>query len=113
MTVNDAVVKRIINLLAEKKIPFITVFNKADEVSARENKTMYVVETCIYDSEGTSYSAIAFYISNGVYFEVMIDSISTPFDPEWLFEFDVEKYVPDQNTWTLPRFWSGERKALK
>ena len=65
---------------------------------SNENKTMYVVETCIYDSEGTSYSAIAFYISNGVYFEVMIDSISTPFDPEWLFEFDVEKYVPDQNT---------------
>lgn len=86
-----------IKTVADKEIVTFSIgYEQIRYTLMNENKTMYVMETHIYDTDSTTtYSVVAFYISNGFYFEVMIDGISTPFDPEWLFEFDVEKYVPE------------------
>ena len=65
---------------------------------SNEHKRMHIVE--LHDYWTTCYDADIFYELNGAYFEIFTfcEGIESPFDPKWLFEFDVEKYVPDQNT---------------
>ena len=66
---------------------------------SKEDKAMYVVEEQDFrNSNCTFYEAKAFYESNGAYFQVIISHMTEPIDPEWLFEFDVEKYVPTEKS---------------
>ena len=65
-----------------------------------ENKTMFVIENYTHLEEKKRIdNTIAFYVSNGVYFAISFYgdffTNESPADPEWLFEFDVEKYVPE------------------
>ena len=61
---------------------------------------MFVIENYRYSEEQPHiYNTIAFYVSNGIYFAISFYgdffTDESPADPEWLFEFDVEKYVPE------------------
>ena len=60
---------------------------------------MFVIEEQKFaDSILKDYKAEIFYESNGVYFNVFIGNMDKPLSPEWLFQFDVQRYVPDQNS---------------
>ena len=67
---------------------------------SNEDKTMFVIENYRYSEEQPHiYNTIAFCVSNGTYFTIhfignYFTDGSSP-NPEWLFEFDVEKYVPE------------------
>ena len=73
---------------------------------SNENKTMLLIENYIhYEEEMRLEKAIAYYISNEAYFAILFSGYGfelftdkSSIDPEWAFEFDVEKYVPTQNT---------------
>ena len=63
---------------------------------SNENKTMYVIEQQEFnDSILEDYDVEIFGESDGVYFKVHIDNLNKTLDPEWIFEFDVERYVPE------------------
>ena len=63
---------------------------------SNENKTMYVIEQQEFnDSILEDYDVEIFGESDGVYFNVHINDLNKTLDPEWLFEFDVERYVPE------------------
>ena len=69
---------------------------------SNENKTMHVIEDYSLDEKGnrgtTPYLNV-FYETNGAYFNIYMDYNQLvniePRTSEWLFEFDVEKYVPE------------------
>ena len=76
---------------------------------SNENKTMLLIKNYIhYEEESYLKKTTAYYTSNGAYFTISFsDGFGGEFgfftdgssiDPEWAFEFDVEKYVPTQNT---------------
>ena len=82
--------KEVITFLNGDKLTGYTVEN--------ENKQMYVMEYLYVNGAPAYYEVTAFYISNGFYYEVIIYGIMDSVTPEWLFEFDVEKFVPNQNS---------------
>ena len=83
---------------------------------SNEDKTMLVIEKyhhyedkvvnfVHYTEKTVRDEIIVFGTSNGAYFSIFFAGSElnffadgNPVDPEWLLEFDVEKYVPDQNT---------------
>ena len=73
---------------------------------SNENKTMLLIKNYIhYEEEARLKKTTAYYTSNGAYFTIsFLDAFGGEFgfftdgssiDPEWAFEFDVEKYVPE------------------
>lgn len=60
------------------------------------NKTMFSMEKHDdFETDTPVYNAEVFYISDGRYFKITFMDLEDPLDPEWLFEFDVESYVPE------------------
>ena len=68
---------------------------------SNENKIMYIIQDYYLDSNGNRLTPDidVFCKSNGAYFYIYIGSytrdIEEILDPQWFFEFDVEKYVPE------------------
>ena len=73
---------------------------------SNENKTMLLIKNYIhYEEEARLKKTTAYYTSNGAYFTIsFLDAFGGEFgfftdgssiDPEWAFEFDVEKYVTE------------------
>ena len=71
---------------------------------SNKNETMFVIENySYYDPQQPELHMIVFCVSDGAYFTIepvgyggAIPDPEWLFDPEWLLEFDVEKYVPTE-----------------
>ena len=87
------------DIIGEKEVANLDNRKIIQYTLSNEDKTMFVIEEQKFvDSILNDYKVKIFYESNGVYFYVFIGNMDKPLSPEWLFQFDVQRYVPDQNS---------------
>ena len=85
-------------IIGEKEVANLDNRKIIQYTLSNENKTIYVIEQQEFnDSILEDYDVEIFGESNGVYFNAYINDLNKTLDPEWLFEFDVERYVPEES----------------